>query len=136
MEAEAASPGGPTSSSTHARSWPRALGLAAAFMYVPQLLPVFTTDLMGHAHCIGVYARFFPILVGLPFGINARILSGVGEPLEEYVLLVVAVLVTLTLLGGSTYALRRWRRAGLAVAGLVALVTAGFAMAAVAIIRE
>jgi hypothetical protein len=121
--------------SAAARSWPRALALAAAALYVPQLLPLVTTDLLEHGHCLSVYTRFFVVLSGLVAGLNARIASNVGEPGEELVLLVVAALVTLLLLGGTTVALRRWRRGGLVVALATVLASALLSMAAVALIR-
>jgi len=118
-----------------ARTWPRAIGLAAAVVYVPQLLPLVSTDVAGDAHCLAVYTRYFPVLTGMPFGLNARIASDLGEPLEEYVLTIVAALVALTLVGSASLALRRWRRGGLPAAVAIAALSAAFSMAAVAFIR-
>jgi hypothetical protein len=118
-----------------ARSWPRAIAWAAAAVYVPQLLPLAATDLLEHGHCLGLYARIFPILVGLAPGFSARMAMDLGEPWEEVVLFAVAGLVTLAVVGGAALALRRWRRGGPAVAAGVALLTAWLALAAVAILR-
>jgi hypothetical protein len=118
-----------------ARSWPRALALAAAALYLPQLLPLVMTDLLDHGHCLGIYARWFLVLSGFAPGISARIASDIGEPGEEFVLLGVAVAVTLGLLGGTTVALRRWRLAGPAVAVATLLASAALSLAAVAVIR-
>lgn len=118
-----------------ARSWPRALALSAAALYLPQLLPLVATDVARQASNLSAYARHFPVLSGLAPGVSARIASGVGEPLEEYVLLAVALLVTGVLLGGTALALRRWPRAGLAVALATALVSALLATAAAGLIQ-
>jgi hypothetical protein len=118
-----------------ARPWPRALGFAAAFLYVPQLLPLLVTDLLEHGHCLETYVRFFPVLSGLGPGVNARIASGLGEPHEEYVLVAVAIAVTVTLLGGTTLAMRRRGRLGFALALVVAGLSAVLSLAAVALIR-
>jgi hypothetical protein len=117
------------------RPWSRAAGLAALAVYVPQLLPLAATDLLGHAHCLGIYLRFFPVLAGLGPGISARVASDVGEPLEELVLVAVAAVVTATLLAGAALALRRWNRGGLVVAATVAGLSALLSMGAVALIR-
>jgi hypothetical protein len=123
------------STTSPARAWPRSLALAAAALYLPQLLPLVTTDLRAHGHCLAIYARSFPILSGLLPGLWARIASDVGEPGEELVLLAVAIAVTMLLLAGTALALRRWKRAGIVVAVATVLVSTNLAYAAVGLIR-
>jgi len=115
--------------------WRKAFGLAAAALYLPQLLPLVATDLASHGHCLGIYARLFPLLTGLAPGVSARIASDLGEPWEEVVFFGVAGAVALMLLGGTTFALRRGRLGGWIVAVATALTSATLSMAAVALIR-
>jgi hypothetical protein len=117
------------------RSRPRSWALAAGAIYVPQLVPLATSDLLEHQHCLEQYGRLFPVLVGLPFGLQARVASDLGEPGEEVVLWAVAALTTALLLVVVAQALRRWRRMGPVVAVGVALASTGLALAAVAILR-
>jgi len=128
-------PTDPAAPAAPARRWPIALLLAAAALYVPQLLPLVATDVTRQATNLGAYARLFPVLAGVPPGVSARIASGLPDPPEEVVFWSVAVLVTLLLLGGTALALRRWRRSGPVVAGAVALLSAALSMAAVGIIQ-
>lgn len=119
-----------------ARPWRLAVPLAAASVYLPQLVPLATTDLLSHPDCcLAQYQRLFPVLGGLAPGVSVRIASNVGEPGEEVVLWIVMILVTAMLLLGAAVALHRWRRAGPAVALGVALLSAALSIAAVGILR-
>lgn len=119
-----------------ARPWRIAIPLSAAAVYLPQLVPLATTDLLSHPNgCLAQYERLFPVLVGLAPGISVRIASNVGEPGEEVVLWIVMILVTAALLLGTAVALHRWRRAGPLVAVGVALLATNLSLAAVGILR-
>lgn len=118
-----------------ARSWRVAFACAAAALYLPQLLPFALTDLLDHGHCLEIYLRYFVVLIGLLPGLRARIALDLGEPGEEVVLVVVALLVTLTVLSLTALTLRRWRRAGPVLALVVALGSGVMAMGTTAILR-
>ena len=74
-------------------------------------------------------------VVGLGPGVSARIAAGLPDPQEEWLLIAVAIGVTLALLGGTTLSLRRWRRGGRVVTGVTALLATVLSFGAVAIIR-
>ena len=118
-----------------ARRWSHALGTAAAAVYLPQLVPLAATDLLDHGHCLGIYARYFPVLIGFLPGLWTRLRADLGEPYEEWLLVGVALVVTGAVLATTASALRRWRVGGRVGALFAALVSGWFAMGAVALIR-
>ena len=125
----------PAAAREPARSWRVALALAAGAVYLPQLLPLALTDLLDHGHCLDIYLRHFAVLVGFLPGLWARSAADLGEPGEEILLVAVALLVTLVLLGGTAWALRRWRWAGLVLALVLAVWSGLMAMGTTALIR-
>lgn len=136
MVGDDASVGRPrTSVRTPVRTWPRALGLAAAAVYGAQLVPLVTTDLLDHGHCLGIYLHCFVVFVGLAPGIQVRIASGVGDGTEEVVMFAVAAAVTALLIAIPAGFLRRSRRGGLVAIAVSGLLSALLSLAATAFIR-
>jgi len=88
----------------------RSLACAAAFLWLPTLLPLFLGPLSECGDCLRTYLTLLPVVPGV-VGLLAVRDSG------RYVL---AALVTVALLAGLTFALRRLPRGpGLALAILL-----------------
>jgi len=115
--------------------WPRAFALAALALYVPPLLPLALTDVLEHGHCLRLYLRLYPVLAGALPGTWACTASGLQSTASDALFVLVAGAVTLAVLWGTAFALRRWRRAGPLVAAGVALGVAALAMGTVGVLR-
>ncbi len=109
------------------------LRLAALAVYLPQLIPLVASDLPGHDHCIEIYWKLFAVLPGFTTAVQAR--GAFGIEADEAGGFAIMAVVTALILGGLTWAGRRWPRAGKGLLLVAAALSFMHSMAVAAFIR-
>lgn len=107
---------------------------AALAVYLPQLIPLFASDLPGHDHCIEIYWSLFAILPGFGAAFAAR--GAFGIEADEAGGFAIMAAVTLLILAGLTWVGRRWPRAGKVVLIVAAVLSFLHSMGVAALIRS